>query len=137
MPQYAGIAKFDQQVFSRTFTVPAAWRGQRIRIEFGAINFIADVFVNNRLVMSHVGGWNSFVADIANLIRPGKSVSLKVAVRGSAHFPITDSTGGSQWPVGGWPNRGGIADDVWLRAYGEVHIDNAFIKTDLRQKNWT
>lgn len=134
VPQYAGIAQFDQQVFSRTVTIPAAWRGQRIRIEFGAVNFIADVFVNNRLVMSHVGGWNPFVADIINRVRPGESFTLKVTVKGPTHFPIIDSTGGFQWPVGGWPNRGGIADDVWLRAYGEVYIDNAFIKTNVRQQ---
>lgn len=134
VPQYFGIEKFNQQSFQRTVNVPASWKGKVIKIEFGAVNFIADVFINGKHVMNHVGGWNAFAIDISKLSIPGKSFVLKVDVKGAKHQPIADANGIVQWPVGGWKSKGGIADDIWLRAYGEVYLENTYIKTSFRQK---
>jgi hypothetical protein len=134
VPQYQGVVDFDQQTFQRQVSVPATWSGKIIKIEFGAVNFIADVFLNDRHVAHHVGGWNPFAVDVTKRVQPGSDFTLKVDVKGPRHPPIVDANGAFQWPVGGWSKRGGICDDVWLRAYGTVHIEDAFIQTSFRKK---
>jgi len=134
VPDYVG-SKFDQRTYQRQVRLPRFWAGKITKLEFEAVNFIADVYVNDKLVVSHVGGWNPFSTDITNLVRPGTTFTLKVNVKGSKHSPIVDAKGKYAWPVGGWADKAGIADNVWLRQYGRVYIEDAFIQTSLRQ--WT
>ncbi|HYG73666.1 MAG TPA: Ig-like domain-containing protein [Planctomycetota bacterium] len=127
IPEYHGINLTGQKTYERQVTVPSSWSGRIIKIEFLAVNHKADVYVNNQLVGSHIGGWTPFGFDITNRVSPGSSFTLKVLVTGSN--ALKAASGFFVWPVGGWRTRGGIADDVTLRAYGKVHIVDAFIKT--------
>ncbi len=129
VPVYAGIAGLDDVRYEREVVVPEAWRDRLVRIEFGAVNFIADVFVDGEHLMTHVGGWTPFGVDVTSRVQPGRAFRLAVRVRGPGHPPITDDNGAVAWPVGGWRKRGGIADDVWLRAYGRIHVSDAFVRT--------
>lgn len=134
VPTYTGIVKLDRRVYARDVDVPAAWKDRVIRVEFGAVNFIAEVSVNGELLTRHVGGWCPFSVDVTRHARPGGTFRLQVVVLGAMHPPVTDASGGIAWPVGGWRERGGIAEDVWLRAYGKVHITDAFIRTSVEKK---
>ncbi len=131
VPVYAGVKGFDEQTYAREVRVPEEWGGRVVKLEFGAVNFSADVHVNDTLVYAQVGGWMPFAVDITEHVKAGETFWLKVHVRGPKHPPITDERGGVAWPVGGWRNHGGIADDVWLRAYGAVHVEDAFIRTSV------
>lgn len=134
VPQYTGVRGFDRRTYRRRVDVPAGWRGRVIKVEFGAVNFVADVAVDGRPVARHVGGWTPFAVDVTGHATPGGSFEMAVDVRGPKHPPIVDGRGKFAWPVGGWSDRGGIADDVWLRAYGPVHVEDAFIKTSVRER---
>lgn len=134
VPTYAGIAKFDQRTYERDVPVPAAWAGKVVRIEFGAVNFIAEVFVDGKKLHENIGAWCPFAVDVTGHVTPGQAFRLKVHVKGPKHPPIADERGHYAWPVGGWKDTGGIADDVWLRAYGEVHVEDAFIQTSVAKK---
>ncbi len=137
VPIYAGLPKFDGHVYERDVAVPAAWAGRVVQLEFGAVNFIARVFVNGTLVRENVGGWCPFAIDVTRAAVPGETFRLKVEVKGPKHSPIADAEGNVAWPVGGWKDRGGIADDVWLRAYGTVHITDAFIRSSVARGTLT
>ncbi|HOK45522.1 MAG TPA: hypothetical protein PLK67_06305, partial [Bryobacteraceae bacterium] len=39
--------------YRRSFTVPAAWKGKRILLHFGAVNYWAMVWINGRLAGQH------------------------------------------------------------------------------------
>lgn len=134
VPVYEGTNNFDQETYQRPVSVPAAWTGKIVKIEFGAVQFIADVFVNDRPVAHHVGGWSPFAVDVTRWVKPGATFTLKVRVQGAKHAPITSSRGSVEWPVGAWSNKGGIADDVFLRAYGPVYIEDTFIRTSFRDQ---
>ncbi len=137
VPVYAGLPKFDALTYERDVTVPAAWAGRVVQLEFGAVNFIARVFVDGTSVGENVGAWCPFAIDVTRFAVPGRTIRLKVEIQGPAHPPITDAAGNFAWPVGGWKDRGGIADDVWLRAYGVVHIADAFVQTSVAQRTLT
>jgi hypothetical protein len=137
VPDYDGIRNFKSETYERKVTVPASWAGKVIKLEFGAVNFIAQVSVNGKQLTEHIGGWSPFEVDVTGHVAAGQTFDLKVVVHGPKNPPIFDEKGAAQLPVGGWSNKGGIADDVWLRAYGKVHVEDAFIQTSYRQQTLT
>ncbi|MDR2680991.1 MAG: beta-galactosidase, partial [Tannerella sp.] len=46
--------------YKREFTVPSDWKGKNIVLNFGAVDWKADVFVNDILIGSHKGGYTPF-----------------------------------------------------------------------------
>ena len=123
--------------YEREITVPERWRNKIIRLEFEGINHIAEVYVNKKLLTTHIGGWIPFSVDVTDFAKPGKSFILKVIVKGGDQNPVVDPEGNPQWPVGwfGHESRWGIIFDTWLRAYGQVHMNDAFIQTSWRNKS--
>jgi len=132
VPTYSG-EDFDRKVFARTVAVPAGWKSRRVRLEFGAVNFIARVFVDGEKAGEHVGAWLPFAIDVTDKVKPGGSFELRVEVLDRTHPPITDERGKMLWPVGDSTPYAGIVDDVWLRAYGDVYIEDARIVTSVRR----
>lgn len=66
--------------YQRTFFVSPSWREQRVFIRFGSVNYLAQVWINGRLVVAHEMGHLPFEAEISsNLIYGGKN-SITVAV---------------------------------------------------------
>ena len=67
--------------YRRTFEVPAAWRGQRILLHFGAVDWETTVFVNGREVGRHRGGYDPFFFDITDALAPAgpQEVIVRVA----------------------------------------------------------
>ncbi len=54
--------------YRRTFTVPAAWRGQRVLLHFGAVNWDSTVSVNGHALGGHKGGYDPFDYDITDAL---------------------------------------------------------------------
>ncbi len=126
-------------IYEREVKIPEAWKNKIIKLEFEGVNHIAEVYLNDKLLQTHIGGWIPFTIDITDVIKPGSTGRLKVLVKGGSHSPIVDSNGYPQWPVGwyGQESRWGIIFDTWIRAYGKVYIDDSFIITSWRGKNIT
>ena len=55
-------------VYTRTFTVPADWKGKNVLLNFGAVDWKADVWVNGIKVGSHTGGYTPFSFDITEAL---------------------------------------------------------------------
>lgn len=60
--------KEDHVIYERTFTVPEAWKSRNILLNFGAVDYHCDVFVNGHCVGSHTGGQTSFSFDITRFL---------------------------------------------------------------------
>ena len=67
--------------YQRMIAVPAGWRGRRVLLHFGAVDYECEVFVDSNRAGAHRGGSSSFTIDITPLVRPGSSHSLVVHVR--------------------------------------------------------
>jgi beta-galactosidase/beta-glucuronidase len=68
--------------YRRAFSVPADWRtdGQRVLLNFEAIDWEAVVFVNGRFAGQHRGGYDPFSFDITPHLSPGEPQELTVTV---------------------------------------------------------
>jgi beta-galactosidase/beta-glucuronidase len=63
---YAGVAWYWRDV-----NVPPLPTGQVALLRFGAVDYLADVYVNGQKVGTHQGGYTPFEFDITSLLRPG------------------------------------------------------------------
>ena len=59
--------------YRRAFEVPAAMRGQRVRLHFGGVDWQTWVWVNGQRVGTHVGGDVSFNFDITQFLHDGSN----------------------------------------------------------------
>ena len=64
--------------YRKHFTVPAAWSGKTLSLEFDGAFQAAEIFVNGRRVGEHAGGYTGFTIDITGAVQSGDNV---VAVR--------------------------------------------------------
>jgi beta-galactosidase/beta-glucuronidase len=71
--------------YRRSFEVPAAWSGQRVLLNFGAVDYRATVWVNGIVVGWHEGGHTPFSLDITGAIQQAGNA---IVVR--AEDPPTD-----------------------------------------------
>lgn len=119
--------------YRRSFEVPAAWKGQRVLLHFGAVDYHAMVWVNGRMAGEHEGGSTPFRFDITPLLKAGANT---VTVR--AWDPPEDRSiprGKQYWEP---KSRGifytrttGIWQPVWLEAAGESYLDSLRIDSDI------
>ncbi|AHE54490.1 glycoside hydrolase family 2 [Sphingomonas sanxanigenens] len=103
----------DRAVYSRSFTVPAAWKGRTIRIVFDGVMTDALVKVNGVPAGPiHQGGFNRFSHDVTALVKPGAENRLEVEVSEASAARDTDiaERHGDYWVFGG------IYRPVWLEA---------------------
>jgi beta-galactosidase/beta-glucuronidase len=65
--------------YQRTFTVPAAWKGKNLLLHFGAVDWKADVWINDIKVGTHKGGYTPFTFDITPfLVKGDQKLTVKV-----------------------------------------------------------
>ena len=118
--------------YKRDFTVPSKWRGQHVLLQFGAVDWQADVWVNDVKVGMHKGGYTPFSFDITAALK--KSGSNTLVVR------VYDTTDAGYQPRGKQVSRpeaiwytpvSGIWQTVWLEPVAETHIENLRILPDI------
>ncbi|MGH9658340.1 MAG: sugar-binding domain-containing protein, partial [Bryobacteraceae bacterium] len=73
--------------YRRTAILPEAWKGRRVLLHFGAVDYRAMVWVNGKLAGQHEGGHTPFRFDITGLTQAGANT---IIVR--AEDPPTDRT---------------------------------------------
>ena len=59
--------------YQRQFSVPSKWKGHRILLHFGAVDWKADVWVNKVKVGQHTGGFTPFSFDITPALLNGEN----------------------------------------------------------------
>ena len=119
--------------YQRDFQVPKEWAGRQVRLNFGAVDYRATVWVNGIVVGWHEGGHTPFSCDITGALRDGSNI---VAVR--AEDPPTDRyipRGKQHWeasPVNIFYARTtGIWQSVWLEPVHASHLESTHITANM------
>ncbi|MFE2508222.1 PA14 domain-containing protein [Streptomyces naganishii] len=137
--QLSGIERHEDRMwYRRTFTVPPTWRigsGKRLQLNFGAVDWQAEVYVNGTKVAEHQGGYDKFSADITDALKPGRTQELIVGVQDP-----TDAQGGANPPLGKqrldpsgiwYTPTSGIWQTVWLEPVARDHVDQLKLTPDV------
>lgn len=67
--------------YKTTFGLPWGWRGQRVFVRFGAVSYLAQVWLNGVCLGEHEGGHLPFVFDITDVVKDADNL-LVVRVNG-------------------------------------------------------
>lgn len=70
----------DALWYQRKITVPAAWEGKRILLNFGGVDYKSIVYIDGKQVFIHYGGSSSFAVDITPYVKAGHTANLVVYV---------------------------------------------------------
>lgn len=126
------VTETQELWYSRQFTTPKTWTGKRVLLNFGAVDWKADVWVNGILVGGHTGGYTPFSLDITDALSAKGSNTLTVRVwdpTDKSYQPrgkqVSKSSGIWYTPVSG------IWQTVWLEPVSETHIANLKITPDI------
>jgi len=122
----------EELEYSRSFILPEGFgENKRVRLHFGAVDQIADVFVNDVHAAHHEGGYLPFWADVTGALHPGENhLRVKAADTLSHDYPYgkQKKKRGGMWytPVSG------IWQTVWMEAVPENCIEGLRIEPDLK-----
>ena len=95
--------------------------GKRLFLHFGAVNYMADVYLNGEKIGSHEGGYTPFQFEITGKVKNGGNAIIVKA---------NNNRMGNGLPGYGfdWFNYGGITRDVDLIETNITYIDDYFIQ---------
>ncbi|MEN6588458.1 MAG: sugar-binding domain-containing protein, partial [Proteiniphilum sp.] len=120
--------------YHREFTVPSKWKNQNVLLHFGAVDWKADIWVNDVKVGQHAGGYTPFSFDITPALKSGKN-SLVVKVWDPTDQGYQPRGKQVNKPEGIWYTPvTGIWQTVWLEPVPEKYIENIRITPDIDEK---
>jgi len=119
--------------YRRSFTVPERWEGLRVLLHFGAVDYECWVYVNDREVGSHRGGYTPFTFEVTGALHRGENV-LTVYAEDDTSSPLQPS--GKQSPRRGsfgcfYTRTTGIWQTVWLEAVPPTYMLRPRLTPDL------
>ena len=118
--------------YRRTFETPGKWKGPRVLLHFGAVDWDTTVWVNDRQVGTHRGGYDPFTFDITD--------ALKAAGPNEIVLSVWDPTNAGYQPRGKQVSkpRGiwytavtGIWQTVWLEPVAKTYLSSVAITPDV------
>ena len=117
--------------YQRRFSLPKSWKGQRVLLHFGAVDWRADIWVNGMKAGSHTGGYSPFSLDITDALQAGEN-TLTVRVWDGTDTGFQPRGKPVRKPGGIWyTSVTGIWQTVWLEPVPQQHIAGLRITPDL------
>ena len=131
----SGVGKMinekEELWYQRTFDVPSAWRGKQILLHFGAVDWKAEVWVNDVKVGEHTGGFTPFYFDITSVLNKGNN-NLVVKVWDPSDRGEQPRGKQIANPHGIWYTPvTGIWQTVWLEPVATQYITNLKTTPDI------
>lgn len=108
--------------YRTTFTVPEAWKGQRMIIRFDGVLYGYDLWINGKFAGSWRSGYNTALFDITPYINH-KQGQQTLTMRVISQFPGSDFDYNDDWAPSG------IFRDVTLMAVPHTHLRDLTIHT--------
>lgn len=114
--------------YRRAFALPEGFSRGRVILNFGAVDQIAEVFVNGCEAGCHTGGYLPFSLDITGLLREGDNI-LTLRVQDTTDTSYL-SRGKQKTKRGGifYTPQSGIWQSVWLESVPEKYIHSLRIR---------
>lgn len=122
----------DALWYRTTFRVPSAWKGKRLLLNFEAVDWQADVIVNDVQVGRHTGGYTHFSFDITPYLKSGDN-TLVVRVEDSTDNDFQPRGKQVRTPSGIWYTAvSGIWQSVWIEPVAKAHVADYYAVSDIK-----
>ncbi len=123
----------DRLWYKRQFKIPDSWSSKRVILNFDAVDWAANVWVNGALVGSHKGAYDRFSFDITPFLKSEGEQEIVVAVDDPTSSEA-QARGKQQMPQEGiwYTPVSGIWQTVWLEAVSsDAYIKEVKITPDI------
>lgn len=140
----SGVGRYMSRSWYRTlFPIPRHWEGTRIMLNFGAVDWQCQAYLNGKELGVHTGGYDKFSFDITDYLKDGKDNELIVGVYDPTDHadgvPIgkqrSPSAGSKDILVGNtnilYTSSTGIWQTVWLEPVPTAHVVRADFLPDV------
>lgn len=124
----SGIGENDFHDFvwyKRKVSIPDHWSGKRVLLHFGAVDYIAKVWVNGEWVVTHEGGHTPFYADITDTLVLGENTVVVQVEDFSTDMSLP--RGKQYWKPQSaqifYTRTTGIWQTVWMEAVDSTYLE--------------
>ncbi len=117
--------------YRRVFDNPLPKEGDRVILHFGAVDQVAEVYINGKRACRHIGGYLAFSCDITDLLFDGTN-TLTVRVTDLSDTSWL-SRGKQKLHPGGmfYTAQSGIWQTVWMEVVPDTYIKSIVITPDI------
>ena len=132
------ITKNDALWYERSFSIPKDWEGKNVLLHFGAVDWQAEVYVNDQQVGEHKGGYDPFSFDITPYLKKSGKQTVKVKVQDATDNGFQPRGKQCIINTGIWYTPvSGIWQTVWLEPVAPAHIENYYVVSDVDKSTMT
>ncbi len=127
---YEGQIK-TTMTYTKSFMFEKSPKNRRVLLHFGAVDQIAEVFLNDKRLGEHAGGYAPFTFDVTEVICKGENcLKVKVTDELNKNYPYGKQCveRGGMW----YTPTSGIWQSVWLEQVPETYIESVRLTPDLR-----
>ena len=130
LAEYSGEIK-EHMLYTKRFAIEAYDANKRVLLHFGAVDQLAEVYLNGTYLGKHEGGYLPFTFDVTSVIQEKENeLIVKVTDELNQDYPYGKQckARGGMW----YTPTSGIWQSVWLEQVPKTYISDVKITTDLR-----
>ncbi len=120
--------------YRREISVPADWAGRDIVLNFGAVYYCSEVYIDGKFINRHFGGSDSYSVDITEYVTPGKTHTLVVNATSDLRSKLQPA-GKQSLRTGNfecmYTRTTGIWQTVWMEAVAKEGLARVRTVTDI------
>ncbi|MGL4411090.1 MAG: glycoside hydrolase family 2 protein [Bacteroidales bacterium] len=123
--------------YHKKIQIPHSWYQKRVLLNFGAVYYESEIYLDGKLLKRHFGGSSSFDVDITDYVTIGNHHDLIVKassdLRGLNQSAGKQSLRANSWGCN-YTRTTGIWQSVWLEAIDPQALKRVKMLTDIDQK---
>ena len=128
------ITPKDYLFYRLNYEIPEGFVKDKVILHFGAVDQIAELFINGKFVLKHIGGFLPFSCDIKPYLE-GNKLEIVLRVQDTTNSSYHSSGKQALNPGGIWYKpQSGIYMPVWMESVREGFIEKLKITPDIDKK---
>ncbi|MCM8809292.1 MAG: beta-galactosidase [Candidatus Omnitrophica bacterium] len=124
----SGIGNKDFMVsvwYRRKIEIPEKWKNKRVFLNFGAVDFLTNVWINGEKLGTHTGGYTPFKFEITNFLKRENEIVVNAYDDNRTYLQPSGKQSNKYNSYGCYYTRvTGIWQTVYLYATGKNYIKN-------------
>ncbi len=121
----------DYLFYHLKYEIPKEFIKDKVILHFGAVDQIAEVFINGQFALKHIGGFLPFSLDIKPFLKDN-NVEIVLRVQDTTNSSYHSSGKQSLKPEGIWyKQQSGIYMPVWMESVKEGYIEKLKITPNI------
>lgn len=126
------VGQYQELWYECTFIIPSDWKKKHIKLNFGAVDWKTEVWINDIKIGNHTGGYVPFSFDITPFLNSSGEQKLNLKVWDPTNAGFQPRGKQVSRPSGIWYTAvTGVWQTVWIEPVNQVHITNIHSVPDI------